>query len=125
MTALQIDEIDGAWFSPRLGDLDGVVTDAEDINQCIAIILQTYPGEDIHRPEFGSRLRDWIDAPTNLATPQLVRESWQAIERWEPRIILNKILVDPNTPEIHQVQLLIDWQLADDALVTGTAEVGL
>jgi uncharacterized protein len=115
-------EIQAEWFSPKLKDLGQVVTDADDINQCITIILSTPKGSDCHRPEFGSDLHLYIDYPTNLAAPHLVRESFEAIAQWEPRVNVESVEVFLNEPEIQQVRLVVVWSLKDSD-ISSTAEV--
>lgn len=67
------------------------------IEDAIQIILRTNPGERVYRPDFGCRLGELVFAPLNTQTLLLlqlyVRE---ALEQWEPRIILEEILTDPD-----------------------------
>ena len=121
---ITLSEITAEWFSPKIGSHGDVVTDAADVNQAIAIILKTYPGEDVHRPEFGSRVRDYIDHPTNSAIPNIVRETFEAIGRWEPRIEVLTVEANVNIPEPAQAIIRVTWQLIDSSLVQ-SAEVSL
>jgi phage baseplate assembly protein W len=63
--------------------------DEIDVEQAIAIILSTAPGERPMRPEFGCAVHDCvferIDADTLARIDQAVRV---ALDRWEPRIDL-------------------------------------
>ena len=60
--------------------------DAE-IEQAIAIILGTAPGERPMRPEFGCGIHDFVFAPADPTTAGLVAyEVRNALGRWEPRI---------------------------------------
>jgi phage baseplate assembly protein W len=58
-----------------------------DVEQAIAIILGTAPGERPMRPEFGCAVHDYvfdtIDASTVGRMGAAIRE---ALDRWEPRI---------------------------------------
>jgi len=99
------------YWSPKLGDVGEIVTDTEDINQCIRIILTTRKGTVPHRPEFGSNLQDYIDWPQNRAKPFIIRESLEAIERWEPRVRVKQVVVLPT--EIAQIRVQVAWTLAD------------
>jgi uncharacterized protein len=117
-------EIESVWWSQKLGQLGTIATDADDINQAIAIILSTPLGSDPHRPEFGSDLFNFIDYPINEASPHLVRESFGAIGRWEPRVEIEDVQVFPAVEQIHQVLIQVVWRLKDDG-IQGTAEVNL
>jgi phage baseplate assembly protein W len=63
-----------------------------DVEQAIEIILSTAPGERPMRPEFGCAVHDCvferIDADTLARIDQAVRV---ALDRWEPRIVLEDI----------------------------------
>lgn len=117
-----LSEIESVWWSQKLGQIGAIATDAADINQAIAIILSTPLGSDPHRPEFGSELFDYIDYPINEAGPHLVRESFGAIGRWEPRIEIEDVQVFPAFEQIHKVLIQVVWRLRDDG-TQGAAEV--
>jgi phage baseplate assembly protein W len=71
---------------------------AEDIAEAIRLILGTAPGERRMRPEFGCNLHDMVFAPMNETTMTAIRyHVTQALERWEPRIELNEVRVEPST----------------------------
>lgn len=64
------------------------------IAQSIADILTTPIGARVMRRSYGSRLFEWVDAPLNAATRQLIAAaSAGAIARWEPRVRLTRIAV--------------------------------
>lgn len=66
-----------------------------DIEQAIAIILSTAPGERVMRPEFGCRAHELIFAPRDAATSGLLAEYVkEALGRWEPRIQVQDVTVD-------------------------------
>jgi len=99
------------YWSPKLGEVGEIVSDTEDINQCIRIILTTRKGTVPHRPEFGSNLQDYIDWPIDRARPHIIRESLGAIERWEPRVRVKQVSVLPGG--IGQLRVQVAWTLAD------------
>lgn len=70
----------------RFPDLD------ESVRQSIKIILQTSPGERIMRPAFGGGLQTMLHQQNTLTTRRriqdLIRES---LERWEKRILLDRV----------------------------------
>lgn len=57
------------------------------IQQNIRLILTTPKGSDIHRPDFGSNLWQFIDQPLTAITKGRIKaEIIDAIETWEPRV---------------------------------------
>jgi phage baseplate assembly protein W len=82
--------IGAGWAFPLRTDATGsiaLVTEDREIAEAIWLVLATSPGERPMRPEFGSRLADYVFAPANAATAGLMAsEVRAALERWEPRI---------------------------------------
>lgn len=67
------------------------------IEESIQIILRTQPGERVYRPDFGCRLAELTFAPMNTQTLLMVRLYIQeALEQWEPRIVIDDIRTDPD-----------------------------
>ena len=75
------------FWQPALQAPGEIVRGPEDIRQSIQIILRTPRGSDPHR---------YIDWPVDRAIPHVVRESVDAIRRWEPRcqLVSVKPLID-------------------------------
>ncbi len=72
-----------------------LVTGSEDIEQAIRIILETYPGERVMRPDFGCRARDLLFAPRSAETLTLLRGYVEeALALWEPRIRVSDVDCD-------------------------------
>ncbi|MDH1007436.1 GPW/gp25 family protein [Pseudomonas nicosulfuronedens] len=109
-TPITYTNITSAHWQPALGTPGDVVTGLRDIDQAIRIILTTPLGADPHRPEFGSRLFDYLDWPVNRVTPHLVRESVEAIRRWETRVTTEEVLVGI---EAEHVTVRVRWRVAD------------
>ena len=67
----------------------------EDIDQALALILSTAPGERPMRPEFGCEVHDLIfdniDAATVGKMDTAVRT---ALDRWEPRVEITNVEFD-------------------------------
>ena len=96
-----------------------VVADLDDISQCIRVILTTPKGTDPLRPEFACDLWRYIDYPIDRATPHIVREAWDAIETFEPRIKL--INITPRLgDEPSQIVVSIVWRLRDQNQLSTT-----
>ncbi|WP_219857460.1 GPW/gp25 family protein [Pseudomonas carnis] len=102
--------ITAAHWQPALGTSGEVVEGLRDIDQAIRIILTTPKGSDAHRPEFGSDLHLYIDWPTNRVTPHLVRETVDAIRRWETRVSVVQVQV---TIDGARVTVRVQWRVAD------------
>jgi len=82
--------VGAGWAFPLRTDATGsiaLVTEDREIAEAIRLVLATSPGERPMRPEFGSRLAEYVFAPANATTAgQLANEVRVALERWEPRI---------------------------------------
>ena len=102
--------ITAAHWQPALGTPGGVVEGLRDIDQAIRIVLTTPKGSDAHRPDFGSDLHLYIDWPTNRVTPHLVRESVDAIRRWETRVSIVQVQVSIDD---EHVTVRVQWRVAD------------
>jgi len=64
----------------------------ESVRQSIKIILQTMPGERVNRPHFGGGLERYLHEPNTLTTRRQIRDQITAsLERWEPRILLDRV----------------------------------
>ena len=65
--------------------------------QAMRLILSTYPGERPMRPEFGSRLRDYVfRAGTPDTVAELSNEVRRSLLRWEPRVDVERVDVTPS-----------------------------
>ena len=74
-----------------------IIRDHESIKQSIRTILTTYPGERIMLPEFGSTLRTLLFDPMDDFTAELIEaEIKDNINRWENRIYIESVDVDPD-----------------------------
>lgn len=56
------------------------------IKQCVGIILNTEPGSDPLRPDFGCGAHLYIDKPVSFAAPRMIKAISEALAKWEPRI---------------------------------------
>ncbi|MEM1242020.1 MAG: GPW/gp25 family protein [Cyanobacteria bacterium P01_H01_bin.26] len=116
--------VDALWWSFRLNG-NGAVQNREELDQTIGIILRTARGSDPHRPTFASVLLDYIDQPIPTATPYLIRETLQSLERWEPRIAVDKVAVQPYTEGIASLLLTVDWSIPGSTVEREQTEVAL
>ena len=95
---MDADFVGAGWSFPVTTDATGdvaLVTDEREIDQAIRIILGTARGERPMRPEFGCRIHDHVFGPANGATAgQIAYDVREALERWEPRIVVRDVHVD-------------------------------
>ena len=67
----------------------------EDVDQAIALILSTAPGERPMRPEFGCQVHDFIFDTLDAATVGKMESAIRAaLDRWEPRIEVERVEFD-------------------------------
>lgn len=85
-----------------------VVTDEEDIAQCIILILQTIRGSDPLRPEFGTDIRLQLDRPFTTAAALVIAQATVALATYEPRIVV--LSVTPEMPDPGHYQITIEWR---------------
>lgn len=107
----QLPDIQSADWSPLLGEFGSVVEDLDDIDQCIRVIVGTPKGSVPLRPLFGCDAWRWIDAPVDVALPNVVREVHAAIGMWEPRAEIVGVTLSPGSDEAHW-KIHITWQPA-------------
>lgn len=89
------------WSLPTRVDGTGSITlvggEAE-IEQSIALIIGTAPGERPMRPAFGCAIHDFVFAPADVTTAGAIAYEVRAsLLQWEPRIdvVDVEVLVDP------------------------------
>lgn len=116
-----LNEITYVDWQCKLNEIGGIAEGVNDINQCIAIILETPKGSDPHRPEFGSDILKYVDYPVSEAKANIIRETIDAITKWETRIDIKNTSVEINCEEIF---IKVEWTLKDSD-VKGTAEIEL
>ena len=101
----------GLAFPPRV-DADGRLAwsaGEANVRESIHLILLTEPGERLMREEFGCGLRRYLFEPNTVTTRELIRERIErAIARWEPRVIVDEVVVatDETDPRLIAVTIL-------------------
>lgn len=98
-------EITATDFSVSIAEPGEVVTNINDIRQCLWCILMTEKESSPYEPFFGC---DWfkrIDQPASQAVPQMIQDVRYAISRWEPRVIVQDIR--PDYSEVHSGIVII------------------
>ncbi|RLK58259.1 GPW/gp25 family protein [Actinokineospora cianjurensis] len=85
-----------------------------EIVESIRLILGTSPGERPMRPEFGCAIHDLVFAPADAATAgQLAYEVRISLERWEPRITLDDVVVGFDAVDDGMLLIDIRYTLRD------------
>jgi hypothetical protein len=104
----------GWRFPPSLDERGTIalVSDVEEIDQSVRIILGTVPGQRVMRPEFGCRVHELLFAPNNTATTGLAsRYVREALARWEPRIEVLRVEVEPDPAAPARLMIQIHYRL--------------
>jgi phage baseplate assembly protein W len=84
----------------------------DDVRQAMWIILSTAPGERLMRPDFGCGIQEYVFAPNNTRTAGLVRfHVEEALTRWEPRIELEGVKVQPDPGHPAVLLVSIDYRV--------------
>ncbi|MFC4108200.1 GPW/gp25 family protein [Micromonospora zhanjiangensis] len=95
---MAVDFVGAGWAFPLRTDPTGgiaLVRGDREVLESIRLILGTAPGERPGRPEFGCAIHDLAFAPAAPSSAgQIAYEVRLALERWEPRIELDDVLVD-------------------------------
>ncbi len=100
------------WRFPL--DVDGrgglsLTRGENDIEEAIIIVLSTAQGERVMRPEFGASIHDFVFAPNNATTAGLIAYHVQeALTRWEPRIQVTGVDVQPDPLDGSRVLINIE-----------------
>ena len=86
----------------------------DDVDQAIAIVLSTAPGERPMRPEFGCRVHehlfDAIDASTLGHIETAVRD---ALDRWEPRVEIADVGFDLDRHDEGRLDVLLTYRIRE------------
>ena len=117
----KLEEIKYVDWQFKYNDIGSVAEGVEDINQCIATILNTPKGTDPHRPTFGSNIYKYIDYPVNIAKANIIRETIDAISMWETRVKVNSVIY---SVENSNVKVKVQWTL-NGTKTKGSTEVTL
>jgi phage baseplate assembly protein W len=94
------DFIGSGWGFPAAISRAGSVrlfSGTDELDGAIRMILSTMPGERVMRPEFGCAMWSLVFDPLTAGTLGLIEQSVrEALERWEPRIVLDRVDAVPD-----------------------------
>lgn len=109
------DFVGSGWaFPPRTSASGGIalVRRERELEEAMRIILMTYPGERPMRPEFGSRVRDYVFRNTTPeTTTALAHEVRTALLRWEPRVEIRKVAVTPDADDASVAYIDVQYEV--------------
>jgi phage baseplate assembly protein W len=94
----------GIAFPPRI--VNGRVAWSEgeaNVREAIRIVLMTEQRERLRLPEFGGGLGRFLFEPNTVATCRRIQDQIAvALARWEPRIVVESIDVEPDPEDERQ-----------------------
>ena len=104
----------GVGFPPRVGP-DGRVAWSEgeiNVREAIKIILMTEQRERLMLPEFGGSLGLFLFEPNTVTTRHLIGDRiTKALARWEPRIAVETVDVQPDPDDPQAAIATITYKL--------------
>lgn len=84
------------------------------LDRSLRMILSTAPNERVMRPEFGCGIWDLLFAPLNPSTVGLMADAVrQAVARWEPRVELEEVTVEPDEHDAGRVAIHLTYRTRD------------
>ena len=104
----------GISFPPRVGP-DGRVAWSEgevNVREAVRVILQTERRERLRLAEFGGGLGTFLFEPNTPATRHLIQDRiTQALARWEPRIRVEAVDVEPDPDDPQAAVATVSYRL--------------
>ena len=111
------DFVGAGWSFPIGTDATGgiaLVRGDREIEQAMRLILGTAPGERPLRPEFGCRIHEHVFGPANASTAgQVAYDVRSALERWEPRIDVDDVLVTFDPDDLGRLFVDVRYRISD------------
>lgn len=105
-------DIDLSLDKQRDGDIRKDI-DIEAVKNSIRNIAETIQGHRVMRPEFAFNGYNMLFEPITKETGNIFGNlMWQSIERWEPRVVIERIHVETK-PDDHLYQLYVYFYVID------------
>lgn len=104
----------GWGFPPTFKRGSGVqmVSDEEDIRQSLEILLTTQTGERVMQPKYGCNMQRLVFEPLDTSLQTYMKHLINtAILYFEPRIILNNVVLEPRANE-GRIDINLDYTIA-------------
>jgi len=100
----------GLSFSPT-GGIE-MVEERESVRQAVLLLLSTRTGERVMRPDYGCDLHKLVFSPNDDTTAGLAMHYVrQAIERWEPRIVIERLDAGRDEAYPERLNILLEYRL--------------
>ena len=103
------------WSLLPLPDARGMLTYPtleQSVRESIQVILRTRPGEQLMRPRFGGGIERFVNEQNTIATRRRIRELiTDSLERWEPRIQLDRVEATEHPDRPTHVRVVISYRL--------------
>lgn len=99
-------------FSNKTSDV-GMLSDADDIQSSLEILLSTRPGERVMRPDYGCNLDELVFEPLTTTFKTYIKDLIStAILYYEPRIEVNSIDLDDTGELEGWILIVIDYTVS-------------
>jgi uncharacterized protein len=99
-------------FSNKTSDV-GMLSDADDIQSSLEILLTTRPGERVMRPDYGCNLDELVFEPLTTTFKTYIKDLIStAILYYEPRIEVNSIDLDDTGELEGRILIVIDYTVS-------------
>ena len=90
----------------HFGDLE------HSVRETIEVILRTRPGEQLMRPNFGAGLANFLHEGNTISTRRRIQDTVkQALDKWESRILIDRIEVNEVLGRPSQLRLEVLYRL--------------
>jgi phage baseplate assembly protein W len=101
----------GLSFSPT-GGIE-MVGERESVRQAVLLLLSTRTGERVMRPDYGCDLHKLVFSPNDDTTAGLAMHYVrQAIERWEPRIVIERLDAGRDEAYPERLNILLEYRMS-------------
>jgi hypothetical protein len=99
-------------FSIETSDV-GMLSDVDDIESSLEILLTTRPGERVMRPDYGCNLDELVFEPLTTTFKTYIKDLIStAILYYEPRIEVNSIELDDTGELEGRILIVIDYTVS-------------
>lgn len=87
-----------------------IAVEEEDIRQSLEILMQTAPGERVHRYDFGCGIRRFVHEKMTLTTQTQMQDViTRAVLMFEPRVTLNEVNFDMEQMNDGVIMIELDY----------------
>jgi len=104
----------GISFPPRIGADGRIAWSAgeDNVREAIRVILLTEQRERVRLPEFGGSLGSYLFEPNTVMTRRSIQDRiTKALAQWEPRIVVESIVIDPDPDDSQAAVATITYKL--------------